>query len=124
MSKGGNFYLRAPTLEYYLDGPIRIGNVIVDPKLPQDPITRLDFIPNIVVTSETKKETTVPAFARAFRREKSVAAYAFDEITTSYLATAAKSIVNDGLPWNDEEVQHALHRGPVSGVHCPRWYLR
>ncbi len=46
--KERKFYLRAPDLEFRLNGPIKIGNLITDMTLPQDPITFLDPLPKII----------------------------------------------------------------------------
>jgi hypothetical protein len=47
-NKDRKFYLRAPGLEFRLNGPLKIGNVITDMALPQDPITLLDPLPRII----------------------------------------------------------------------------
>lgn len=42
------FFLGSPGLEYCHGGPIRVGNVVKDMTLPQDSITILDPLPNII----------------------------------------------------------------------------
>jgi hypothetical protein len=50
-TNASKFYLRAPDLEYNLEGPIQIGNIIRDMKRPQDPIAILNPNPQTITGS-------------------------------------------------------------------------
>lgn len=126
------FYLRAPDLEYNLQGPIQIGNIIRDITRPQDPIATLDPIPDIVIgsgfgdgTVEYEQHGSLKlnlsskiyevfggqAGARASNSLRTT--YKFDEIEARYLKTNPTKADAEKLRDTDKEVKGALSRGPV-----------
>ena len=129
------FYLRAPDLEFRLDGPIKIGNVITDMSLPQDPITLLDPLPKIIPGSgyskgktESEHSTSINATlsakfydmfggqAEAKRSSSSKTIYAFDEVSAWYLEKNPTAADAKQFREKDEEFKHALQNGPVCGL--------
>jgi hypothetical protein len=135
-----NFYLRAPGLEFRVNGPIRIGNVITDMTLPQDPITHWDPLSNIVSgsgfskgTTETKQHASINAgFATklgkifggqtdAKRSNSMTTVYAFDKISALYLEENPTVTDARAFRRKDENFKNALRDGPVS---VPVWRAR
>lgn len=126
------FYLRTPDLEYNLQGPIQIGNVIRDMKCPQDPIATLNPVPQIITGSgfgDGRMEHEVhgslklnlsakiyEAFggqAEASTNNSLRTTYEFDEIEAQYLKKNPTKADAENLRDTDKEVKGALSRGPV-----------
>ncbi|KAJ4363154.1 hypothetical protein N0V83_010274 [Neocucurbitaria cava] len=126
------FYLKAPDLEFGLDGPIQIGNIIKDMKTPQDPIAALDPTPNIVSGPDYDKgnktheshaslglKFSVEIFqvfggqAGAKASSASQTVYEFDGIESLYLQTNPTAADAKKLHESNHAVKGALNRGPV-----------
>jgi hypothetical protein len=132
-----NFYLRAPGLEFRVNGPIKIGNVITDMSLPQDPIAHWDPLPKIVSgsgfgkgTTETKQHASINAgfatkigsifggHADANRSNSMTTVYAFDKISALYLEENPTIDDAKAFRMKDQNFKNALRDGPVS---VPLW---
>ena len=126
------FYLRAPDLEYNLQGPIQIGNIIRDMKRPQDPIATLNPIPQIITGSgfgdgrierelhgslklnlSSKIYEIFGGQAEARTSNALRTTYEFDEIEAQYLKRNPTKADVEKLRDTDMEVKGALSRGPV-----------
>ncbi|KAI9766616.1 MAG: hypothetical protein M1840_006427 [Geoglossum simile] len=126
------FYLKAPALEYNLNGPIKIGNIVKDMKYPENPIAVLDPLPAIISGSgfgrgEKKHESYasvklnlsakiyevfgVQAEAKGSNALQTV--YEFEEIDALYLKTNPTAADAKELRDSNKEVKGALNRGPV-----------
>ncbi|KAF7503134.1 hypothetical protein GJ744_004276 [Endocarpon pusillum] len=131
-TKEGKFYLRAPDLEFRLNGPIKIGNVITDMSLPQDPITFLDPLPKIIPGSGYSKGKTesehhasinvgisakVYEFFGGQAEAKSSSSlktiYAFDKLSAWYLEKNPTAADAKKFHDKDDEFKNALRKGPV-----------
>lgn len=131
-TKDRKFYLRAPDLEFRLNGPINIGNVITDMTLPQDPITFLDPSPNIIFGAGYSKGKTESehhgsvnaglstklydvfggqAEAKTSRSMKTI--YTFDKVSASYLERNPTAADAKKFREKDDEFKNALRNGPV-----------
>jgi hypothetical protein len=127
------FYLRAPDLEFRLNGPIKIGNILTDPSLPQDPISFLDPLPNIIPGSgygegrtESEHHSSVHAGLSAkiydvfggqgeAERSSSVKTiYEFKEVEALYLENNPTVKEMKALRERDAEVKSALKNAPVT----------
>ncbi|CAO2652991.1 Nn.00g024020.m01.CDS01 [Neocucurbitaria sp. VM-36] len=125
-------YLKAPDLDFDLNGPIKIGNIIKDMKYPQDPIAALDPLPAII---------SGPSYGKGKQRHESYGSvklslsakifevfggqaeakasstlrtvYEFDEIEALYLQTNPTVADAQNLWDSNNEVKGALSRGPV-----------
>jgi hypothetical protein len=126
------FYLRAPDLEYNLQGPIQIGNIIKDMKRPQDPIATLNPIPQIITGSgfgdgrmehelhgslklnlSSKIYEVFGGQAEARTSNSLRTTYEFDEVEAQYLKKNPTKADAEKLRDTDKEVKGALSRGPV-----------
>lgn len=126
------FYLKAPDLEFGLDGPIKIGNIIKDMKNPQDPIATLDPIPNIISGPGYDKGNQMHESHASFRLKFSVeifqvfggqagakassasqTVYEFDGIESLYLQTNPTVADAEKVQESHKAVKGALNRGPV-----------
>lgn len=133
--KERKFYIRAPDLEFRLDGPIKIGNVIRDMTLPQDPITFLDPLPKIIsgsgyskgkTESEHHTSTNTSLSAKLYdvfggRAEAETDSslrtiYAFDEVSACYLQKNPTAVEMRRFCDKDEEFKTALRNGPVCRI--------
>lgn len=131
-TKDRRFYLRAPDLEFGLDGPIKIGNVITDMTLPQDPITFFDPLPNIISgsgysTGKTESEHHASATAglsaklydvfggqaeaRSSKSLKTI--YTFDKVSALYLERNPTITDVERFREQNEQFKNALRNGPV-----------
>ncbi|KAF2496436.1 hypothetical protein BU16DRAFT_377726 [Lophium mytilinum] len=131
--KDRKFYLRAPDLEFRLNGPIKIGNVITDMTLPQDPITFFDPLPKIIPGAGYSKGKTErehhaslnaglsaklydvfggQAEAKTSSSLKTI--YAFDKAAAWYLERNPTAADAKRFREKDEEFKSALRNGPVS----------
>jgi hypothetical protein len=130
--KDRKFYFRAPDLEFRLNGPIKIGNVITDMTLPQDPITSLDPLSKIIPGSgyskgkmESEQHASVSAGlsaklydvfggqaeAKTSRSLKTI--YAFDKVSAWYLEKNPTAADAEKFREKDDEFKNALRNGPV-----------
>lgn len=126
------FYLRSPDLEYNLNGPIQIGNVVTDMKYPQDPIATLSPMSAIVTGSgygdgklehEGHASLKLSLAAKIYevfggqaeaRTNNSLrTTYEFDEIEAQYLQRNPTKADAQMLQETNQEVKGALMRGPV-----------
>ncbi|OQU98205.1 hypothetical protein CLAIMM_04023 [Cladophialophora immunda] len=126
------FYLRAPDLEFQLNGPIRIGNVITDMTLPQDPITFLNPLPNVVagsaygkgkIGSEHHASVKVGLSAKMYdlfgaqgeaKANTSLkTVYTFDKVSSWYLEKNPTVADMKRFRDKDDEFKNALNHGPV-----------
>ncbi|KIW21361.1 hypothetical protein PV08_01941 [Exophiala spinifera] len=126
------FYLRAPDLEYSVDGPIKIGNVLSDITLPQDPITFFAPLSNVVsgvgygkgeISKDHHASLNVGLSAKIYDVFGAQAdaetsglvktTYAFDEIVALHLQTNPTAADVKQFRENDVEFKNALQKGPV-----------
>jgi hypothetical protein len=126
------FYIRAPSLDYPRDGPIKIGNIITDAFRPQDDIANLSPISSIIDGAsfgEGKKEHEKKASkgldlsakiyaafggrAEAKHGEDVKTVYDFDQVDTLMLQTNPRSSDMAAIRDTNTEVQAALKKGPV-----------
>jgi hypothetical protein len=131
-TNASKFYLRAPDLEYNLEGPIQIGNIIRDMKRPQDPIAILNPNPQTITGSgfgdgiveyeqhgslklnlSSKVYEVFGGQAEARTSNSLRTTYEFDEIEAQYLKTNPTKADAEKLRDTDKEVKGALSRGPV-----------
>ncbi|CZR67102.1 uncharacterized protein PAC_17001 [Phialocephala subalpina] len=131
-TKDRKFYLRTPDLEFRLNGPIKIGNVITDMTLPQDPITFLDPLPKIIPGSgyskgktESEHHASVNAGlsaklydvfggqAEAKTSSSLKTIYAFDKVSAWYLEKNPTAADAEKFREKDDEFKNALRNGPV-----------
>ncbi|KAI9774755.1 MAG: hypothetical protein M1839_001622 [Geoglossum umbratile] len=126
------FYLKAPALEFKLNGPIKIGNIIKDMKYPQDPIAVLDPLPAIISGSsygkgkkehESHASVNISLSAKVYEVFGGQAeakgsntlrtVYEFDKIEALYLQTNPTAADARKICDSNKEVYGALNRGPV-----------
>ena len=126
------FYLRAPDLEFRLNGPIKIGNVITDMSLPQDPITVFEPLPKIIPGSgyskgkaESEHHASVNASlsaklydvfggqAEAKTSSSLKTIYNFEKVLAWYLEKNPTAADAKKFREKDEEFKNALRNGPV-----------
>lgn len=131
-TKARKFYLRTPDLEFRLNGPIKVGNVITDMTLPQDPITFLDPLPKIIPGSgyskgktESEHHASVNAGlaaklydvfggqAEAKTSSSLKTIYAFDKVSAWYLEKNPTAADAKKFREKDDEFKNALRNGPV-----------
>jgi hypothetical protein len=132
-TKSRKFYLRAPDLEFRLNGPIKIDNILTDLSLPQDPISFLDPLPNIISGSgygegktESEHHSSVHAGlsaklydvfggqAEAKRSSSVKTIYEFEEVEALYLENNPTVKEMKALRESDAEVKSALKNEPVT----------
>ncbi|EUC29751.1 hypothetical protein COCCADRAFT_8094 [Bipolaris zeicola 26-R-13] len=130
--EGRKFFFKSPDVEYNLEGPIQIGNIITDMKNPQDPISMLHPMPTIIKgpgydkgkkTHEGHSSVKLSLSAKIYelfggqaeaRSKKSLQTkYEFDEIESLYLQKNPTRADAKRLRDDDAEVRGALNRGPV-----------
>lgn len=134
-SKERKFYLRAPGLEYRLNGPIQIGNVITDMTRPQDPITFLDPLPETIsgagfgegsteqghhasgnIGFAAKLHSIFSAQVEGKSNSSDKTVYGFQKILARYLQRNP-SVADVKRFWEkDEEFRNALKSGDVCGA--------
>jgi len=131
-TKERKFYLRAPDLEFRLNGPIKIGNVITDMTLPQDPITIFDPLPKIIPGSGYGKGKTESKHHASANMGLSIklydvfggrvdantssslkTVYAFDKVSAWYLEKNPTVADTKKFREKDNEFKNALRNGPV-----------
>jgi hypothetical protein len=130
--KDRKFYLRAPDLEFRLNGPIKIGNVITDMTLPQDPVTFLKPLSKTIPGSgyskgkiEKEHHASINASlsakiydifggqAEAKTGSSLKTIYAFDKVSAWYLENNPTVADVEKFRENDVEFKNALRNGPV-----------
>ncbi|KAI4923320.1 hypothetical protein J4E85_008357 [Alternaria conjuncta] len=122
------FFIRAPSLEYSLNGSIKIGNVITDIFLPQDPIAKLQPLAEIITMTSSSEGTRkrgdhsdasaklYAAFGSQAKGKHSAdirTEYDFDNVDTLMLERNPRAADVTALCGEDPEVQDALRRGPI-----------
>ena len=131
-TKVKKYYLRAPDLEFRLNGPIKIGNVITDMTLPQDPITFFDPLPKIIsgsgygegrIESEDHASFNASLSAKFYdlfggQAEATTSSslktiYTFDKLSARYLEKNPMPAEVKEFRKKDTEFRNALRNGPV-----------
>lgn len=130
--QGKKLYLPAPGLEFRVNGPIKIGNVITNMSLPQDPITFLSPLSDTIEveeldtgTTENRSHASVNAglaakFSNVFDGQAEAQSssslktvYDFDKISALYLEKNPTGADAKAFRLKDEEFRNALKTGPV-----------
>ncbi|KAJ4376892.1 hypothetical protein N0V86_006329 [Didymella sp. IMI 355093] len=133
------FYLAAPGLEFRMNGPIKIGNVITDLMAPQDPIAFFEPLAKIIngspfgegrVADEhrasahadfaAKLSNIFGAQAGAVANSSSNTMYEFDRITAKFLETNPTAKDAKAFRLKDEEFRNALRVYIVTGLKIAR----
>jgi len=131
-TKDRKFYLRAPDLEFRLNGPIKIGNVITDMTLPQDPITFFDPLAKIIsgsgygegkIESENHASFNASLSAKIYdlfggQAEAKTSSslktiYTFDKVSARYLESNPTAAEAREFRKKNTEFKNALRNGPV-----------
>jgi hypothetical protein len=126
------FYIRAPSLEYRLGGPIRLGHVLKDAFSPQDPIYTLNPVPKSIEgvpfaqnTVERERHGSMNmcfaakiyeafgAQAKASGERVTKTEYTFDRVQPWYFETNPNAADAKALIAKSPEVKAALQNGPV-----------
>ncbi|KAL1599049.1 hypothetical protein SLS59_006499 [Nothophoma quercina] len=132
---GPKLYLRASSLDFKLNGPIKIGNVIERMTFPEDSKVRLDPLPKIVggaalaegrVESErhaalhaglaAKLSNVFVGQAEAKKNSSLRTVYAFDKISTLMLERFPDDDDVEAFRSNNEKFKKAVDAGPVGVV--------
>ncbi|KAF2148361.1 hypothetical protein K461DRAFT_324714 [Myriangium duriaei CBS 260.36] len=126
------FYIRAPSLEYRRDGPIRLGHVIPDIFNPEDPIHTLDPLPKVIEGVEFADNTLershhgvaklrlAAKIYEAFGNHATASVdhtthsiYTFDRLQSFYFAVNPTKADVKALVASSPEVKAALKSKPV-----------
>ncbi|KAI4657231.1 uncharacterized protein J4E79_007848 [Alternaria viburni] len=126
------FYIRAPSLDHLRNGPIKIGNIITDIFLPQDPIAHFEPLANIIDGASLSEGTRergdhgsvglnvsaklYAAFGSQAKGKRSAdtrTVYDFDNVDTLMLERNPRAAEMTALRDEDPEVHDALKRAPV-----------
>lgn len=129
------FYIAAPGLEFRMNGPIKIGNVITDLTAPQDPIIVFEPLAKIIngsgfgegkIANEhhvsanadfaARISSVFKAQARAAANSSSNTVYEFDKITAKFLETNPTAKEVKAFRLKDEEFKNALQAGDVRAL--------
>ncbi|KAI4908603.1 uncharacterized protein J4E92_010796 [Alternaria infectoria] len=127
-----NLFIRAPSLDYPPNGPIKIGNVITDMFRPQDPIAQLEPLAEIITMASSNEGTRkrgdhgsarldasaklCAAFGSQAKGKRSTnmrTVYDFNNVETLMLERNPRVTEIIALCDAEPKVQYALKRRPI-----------
>lgn len=116
-------WIRAPSLDFTLDGPIRLGNIIIGRRRPQHPIARLNFQKRTITSRSYEKNGTVDLSKTVYGKSQSQGEaqdskspptlYNVDEIEGQFVSTRLAMTGFKELCKEDEVVRKTLNYGQV-----------